>query len=78
MLHGNQHHDAGVRAESGVDTLPLYGHVSSTLTVHEQSSEQRAKRMKQARSCHDDLEGYVHTYIYVCLYYKITVCIGRT
>ena len=33
--------DAGVRAESGVDTLPLYGHVSSTLTVYEQSSEQR-------------------------------------
>ena len=50
----------GVEAEPQVDNVEIYGHISSTVTVAQKSSDsQKTKRKRQERPCHDELEGYI-------------------
>ena len=76
-----QQFEAGISAATSVETLEAYGHVSGTITVAKTSLDQPpAKKMKQDRLFHDDVEGYVvYTCTYVCglcmcVYMCVCVC----
>lgn len=46
--------------ESSAESVPLYGHVSSTVTINEHSIEQPIeKKKRRERPSVDDTEGYV-------------------
>ena len=48
--------------ESSVESVPLYGHVSSTVTVAQSSAEQGPAKKKQERTSVHDSQGYVDMY----------------
>ena len=46
-------------AESTVESVPMYGHVSSIVTIAERSAEQPAgKKRRRERTNVDDTDGY--------------------
>ena len=64
---------AGLEAELQVDNVPMYGHISSTVTVAQQSSDsQKSKRQRQERPCHDELEGYINIQALSSFWYIFT------
>ena len=50
-----------MKAESKAVMVPIYGHISGTLTVSQCNNDQvQTKKMRLERPCQDDLEGYVY------------------
>lgn len=68
-----QQFEGGIVPEARVETIQLYGHMSSTLTVSQQGSlTLEAKRMRLERPYHEDLEGYARTTVNVqCVYIRL-------
>ena len=73
--------------EARVETMQLYGHMSSILTVSQPGSlAPEAKKMRQERPYREDLEGYVRITVnadnvYICIHcgcLKISIMFSRS